>query len=85
MSLHGPSPAAIEADQAHAQPPGSLASAVVAWTAIIFVCPVALLALYALVPNIVDLLGRVLRSSLSPRSPLTIMLLAQVALILCQR
>ena len=71
-----------EANQAHARPTASLASAVVAWTAIIFVCPVALFALYSLVPNAVELLDRILHHPVAPRRPLAIMLLTKVALLI---
>lgn len=81
MSIGGASSAASGANQVHAQPMGSLASGILAWTAIIFVCPVGLLALYMLVPNTVELLGRVLHYPVAPRRPLTIMLLTQVALL----
>ena len=81
MSAHRPSPAGSEANRAHAQPPAPLASAIAAWTAIIFVCPVSLLALYALVPNTVEFLDRILHYPVAPRRPLAIMLLTQVALI----
>lgn len=69
------------ANQAHARRRTSIASAVVAWTSIIFVCPVALLALYALVPNAVELLDRILHYPVAPRGPLTILLVTQVALL----
>ena len=81
MSIHGASTAESEANQAHARPTASLASAIVAWAALIFVCPVALLALYMLVPNTVELLDRILHYPVAPRKPLTIMLLTQVALL----
>jgi hypothetical protein len=81
MSIDRASPAANEANQAYARPTASLLSAIVAWTSIIFVCPIALLALFMLVPNTVELLDRILHYPVAPRRPLTIMLLTQVALL----
>ncbi len=81
MSFHRASPAVDEANQAYAHPPASLASAIVAWAAIVFVSPVAILAFNWLVPTTVELLDRFVHYPRAPRLPLTIILIAQVALI----
>lgn len=59
----------------------NLGSTVLVWIAIIFVCPVAALAFYLLLPNAFELLARILYYPKLPRWPLTFMLLTQVALI----
>lgn len=80
--MQQPSPGESKADQAQARPIASLATTFMAWAAIIFVCPVALLALYLLVPNTLELLERMLHYPVAPRLPLTLMLLVQVSLLI---
>lgn len=66
---------------AHTRPTTSIAATVVAWTAIAFAFPITLVAFYLLVPNIFELIDRVLHHPLMPRLPLTLMLVAQVAVL----
>lgn len=81
MSMNRPPSRQSEANQVDAPPMASSASIIVAWTAIIFICPVALAALYFLVPNTLELLDRVLHYPVAPRRPLILMLLTQVAVL----
>ena len=81
MSNRRVSPVVSEVEEGHARPTASLASTIVTWTAIIFVSPLALYALFFFIPGTVELLDRILHHPMRSRGPLTVMVLTEVALL----
>jgi hypothetical protein len=81
MSNRRVSPVASEVEQGHARPTALLASTIVTWTAIIFVSPLALYALFFLIPSTIELFDRILHHPMRSRRLLTLIVLTEVALL----